>query len=217
VRLSDLEARIRVGLENELPGPEAQNLLAPRPRRGWQPGVVPPDCRRSAVLLLLFPGALGGPALLLTKRHASLLNHAGQVALPGGAVEEGETLEAGALREAHEEVGLHAAGVRILGRLSPLHVPVSGFVLYPIVAACGERPVLHPTPGEVDRILEAPLELLADARSYSVELRSFRGSDYRVPFVEVEGEKVWGATAMVLAEFLSLIGSPPDPWGASVD
>ena len=212
MQLSDLEARIRRGLEQALPGPEAQNLLAPRPRRGWQPGVVPPDCRRSAVLLLLFPGALGTPALLLTKRHASLLHHAGQVSLPGGAVEDDETLEAGALREAREEVGLDGRAVRILGRMSPLHVPVSGYVLHPVLAACDVRPVLRPTEGEVDRILEAPLDLLADARNYSVEVRSFRGSDYRVPFVLVEGEKVWGATAMVLAEFLSMIGSAPDPW-----
>ena len=212
MQLSDLEARIRQGLEQALPGPEAQNLLAPRPRRGWQPGVVPPDCRRSAVLLLLFPGTLGEPVLLLTKRHASLLNHAGQVALPGGAVEDGETLEDGALREAREEVGLDPRDVRILGRMSPLHVPVSGFVLHPVLAVSDERPALHPTDGEVDRILEAPLDLLVDSRSYSVELRTFRGSDYRVPFVVVEGEKVWGATAMVLAEFLSLIGSAPDPW-----
>ena len=163
------------------------------------------------MLLLLFPTA-AGPALLLTKRHASLLNHAGQVSLPGGAVENDETLEAGALREAQEEVGLDARGARILGRLSALHVPVSGFVLHPILAALDHRPDLHPTPGEVERILEAPVSLLADSRNYSVEVRTFRGSDYRVPFVVVEGEKVWGATAMVLAEFLALIGLPPDPW-----
>ena len=211
VRLDDLEARIRAALGGGLPGPAAQHLLAPRPRRGWQPGVVPPDCRRGAVLLLFFPAA-GGSALLLTKRGVDLPNHAGQVSLPGGAVEDGETIEEGALREANEEVGLDPRGVKVLGRLSPLHVPVSSFVLHPVMAVVDRRPSLRPTPGEVDRILEADVGLLLDRCSYDVERRTFRGSEYRVPYVVVEGEKVWGATAMVLAEFLSLLGHPPDPW-----
>jgi 8-oxo-dGTP pyrophosphatase MutT (NUDIX family) len=209
--LVDLEARIRNALEGPLPGPDAQNLLAPRPRSGWQPGVVPPECRRGAVLLLFFPAARG-TALLLTKRGVGLLNHAGQVSLPGGAVENGETIEDGALREAHEEVGLDTRGARLLGRLSPLHVPVSGFVLHPVLAVLDHRPSLRPTPGEVERILEADVGLLVDRCSYSVERRTFRGTEYRVPYVVVEGEKVWGATAMVLAEFLTLLGHPPDPW-----
>ena len=211
LRLADFEARIRSALAGPLPGPTAQHLLAPRPRSGWQPGVVPADCRRGAVLLLWFPAA-AGPALLLTKRDSGLPNHAGQVSLPGGAVEEGETIEEGALREAWEEVGLEPRGVRVVGRLSPLHVPVSGYVLHPVLALIDHRPDLRPTEGEVERILEADLGLLADRRNYAIERRTFRGAEYRVPYVVVQGEKVWGATAMVLAEFLALIDLAPDPW-----
>jgi len=212
LRLAELETRIRDALGGPLPGPSAQTLLAPRPRRGWQPGVVPEDCRRGAVLLLLFP-IDGQAALLLTKRGVGLPNHAGQISLPGGAVEDGETIEEGALREAQEEVALDTRGVRVLGRLTALHVPVSGFVLHPVIAVLDHRPSLHPTPGEVESILEADVEGLTDRRCYCVERRTFRGTEYRVPYVVVHGEKVWGATAMVLAEFLSLVGRPPDPWG----
>lgn len=213
MRLADLEARIRSALRAPLPGPAAQNLLAPRPREGWQPGVVPPDCRPGAVLLLFFPVA-ARPALLLTKRDVGLPNHAGQVSLPGGAVEDGESIEQGALREANEEVGLAPENVRVLGRLTPLHVPVSGFVLHPVLAVTDRRPELRPTPGEVERILEADLALLSDRRRYFVESRTFRGAEFQVPYVVVDGEKVWGATAMVLAELLSMLGAPPDPWAA---
>jgi len=213
LRLDELETRIRTALGGPLPGPPAQNLLAPRPRRGWQPGVLPDGCRRGAVLLLFFP-VQGRAALLLTKRGADLPNHAGQISLPGGAVEDGETIEQGALREAQEEVGLDPRDARVLGRLTPLHVPVSGFVLHPVIAMLDHRPSLRPTPGEVDRILEAEVARLVAPGSYAVERRTFRGTEYRVPYVVVQGEKVWGATAMVLAEFLSLLGEPPDPWAS---
>ncbi len=100
----------------------------------------------------------------------------------------------------------------MLGQLSPLHIPVSRFVLHPVVAVADRRPDLRPQAGEVERILESPLEHLVDRRSYAVEGREFRGTLYRVPFVKVQGAKVWGATAMILSELLTLLGCPPDPW-----
>jgi 8-oxo-dGTP pyrophosphatase MutT (NUDIX family) len=203
--------RLLRAFEDELPGPDAQNRLAPRPRKGWQPGVIPDDCRPGAGLLLIYPSN-GEPVVLLTKRHDELPQHAGQVSLPGGALEAGETIEQAALREAREETGIDAARVRVVGRLTPLHIPVSRFVLHPVVGWCDERPDLLPQPGEVDRLLEASIRRLGDSREYEVERRTFRGTPYRVPFLTVEGEKLWGATAMVLAELMTLLGSPPDPW-----
>jgi len=209
MQFEDLEEQLARRLEEPLPGPRAQELLAPRPRHGWQPGRLPADCRPGAALLLVYP--IDGQAhLLLTERDGSLPQHAGQVSLPGGGVEEGETIAAAALREAREEVGLDSERVRVLGTLSPLHIPVSGFVLHPVVGLARARPRLRPSPGEVARVLEAPIGRLAGAGEWAVETRVFRKEEFQVPYLDLEGARLWGATAMVVAEFLCVAGAPPD-------
>ena len=149
---------------------------------------------------------------MLTVRDHQLLQHPGQVSLPGGALDEGETIVAAALREAKEEIGLAPDRVEVVGELSPLHIPVSRFVLHPVVAVGDVVPPLTAQPGEVARILEVPLARLQDPTVLRVERREFKGRFYDVPFFAVDGEKVWGATAMILAEFLELLGSPPMPF-----
>ena len=211
MRIHEVETRLSQALGRPLPGAEAQKLLAPRPRKGWQPGVVPDDCRHGAGLLLLYPSG-DDTRVLLTKRNIHLPQHAGQGSLPGGAVDPDETIEQGALREAREEVGLDPERVRVLGQLSPLHIPVSRFVLHPVVAVADERPDLRADVREVERLLEQDLSRIGDARSYTIETREFRGSFFRVPYIPLDGEKVWGATAMVLAEFLVILGFTPNPW-----
>jgi len=211
LRINDVETRLSRALGRPLPGADAQELLAPRPRKGWQPGVIPDDCRHGAGLLLLYPSG-DDTRLLLTKRNIHLPQHAGQVSLPGGAVEPRETIEQGALREAQEEVGLDPGRVRVLGQLSPLHIPVSRFVLHPVVGVADTRPDLQADVGEVERLLEEDLSRIGDVDSYTIEIREFRGGFYRVPYIPLDGEKVWGATAMVLAEFLVILGYSPDPW-----
>ena len=123
----------------------------------------------------------------------------------------GETVEQAALREAREEIGLDPRQVEVLGRLSPLHIPVSKFALHPVVARTGSAPRLRPRKGEVDRILEPRIADLRDPSSLGVETRGSRDRVFRVPYIDVDGEHVWGATAMVLAELLSLLGDPPRP------
>src|SRR5438876_7014369 len=115
--------------------------MAPRPRREWPEGFNPARIRRAAGLLLVFPGA-GRPHVVLTVRADSLGRHSGQVSLPGGVLEPGETFEQAALREAHEEIGLPLEQVRVLGPLTPLDIPVSGFRLHPVVAVIPSRPTL---------------------------------------------------------------------------
>jgi 8-oxo-dGTP pyrophosphatase MutT (NUDIX family) len=211
VTRAELEERLREGLSGTLPAVEAQLRMAPRPRPGWRAGILPRDARIAAALLPLFEKQ-GAIHLLLTLRASTLAQHRGQVSLPGGAVDPGESIERAALREGHEEIGLDPGLVNVLGALTPLHVPVSGFVLYPVVGLCAGTPDLRPSPREVDRILEVPLiELLDPARLRIVE-RAHEGLAYAVPYFDVCGVEVWGATAMVLAEFLAVIGHPPDPW-----
>ena len=139
--------------------------------------------------------------------RADALRHGGQVSLPGGVVDPGETFEQAALREAHEEVALPLDEVRVLGALTPLDIPVSGFRLHPIVAVTRRRPQLTPSDGEVARILEVGVdELLESARISSTTERERDGVTFTVPAFHVAGVEIWGATAMVLAEFLALLG-----------
>ncbi|MCU0254208.1 MAG: CoA pyrophosphatase, partial [Acidobacteria bacterium] len=120
-------------------------------------------------------------------------------------VEPGESFEDAALREAEEEVGVDRGAVRLLGRLSAMHIPVSGYALHPIVGITDAAGAWAPHAREVARVLEAPLAELLDPSRRTVEPRRYEGRDYDVPYFDVEGEKVWGATAMVLAELLALL------------
>ena len=203
---------LEAALARPLPGASAQVRMAPRPRREWPSGFNPTRVRRAAGLLLLFP-VDDRPHLVLTVRADTLGRHGGQVSLPGGVIEPGETFEQAALREAHEEVALPLDGVRVLGTLTPLDIPVSGFRLHPVVAARDTRPSLTPSDGEVARILDVAIDELRDpSRVWSVR-RLRDGQTLDAPAFHVGNDEIWGATAMVLAEFLTLLGwegPPPD-------
>lgn len=203
--------RLEQALSRDLPGEDAQAILAPVPRRAWPPGFQISQIRHAAGLLLLFP--LDDRAhVVLTVRAGTLGRHSGQVSLPGGVVEPGETLEHAALREAHEEVALASDQVRVLGALTPLDIPVSGFRLHPILAATNSRPPLAPSDGEVARILEVPIEDLMDGQYLRSTERVRDGYRLTVPAFHVCDEEIWGATAMVLSEFLVLLGwTGPSP------
>ena len=128
------------------------------------------------------------------------------MSLPGGVVELDETFEDAALREAHEEVALAAGAVRVIGALTPIDIPVSGFRLHPIVAAAPTRPELHPADGEVARILEVALDELLDSRNFTTTVRRRGDIEVHAPAFRIGDAEIWGATAMVLAEFLVLLG-----------
>jgi len=193
-----------------LPGATAHAHLAPQPRRTWPAGFNPARVRNAAGLLLLFPVA-DRAHVVLTERAHTLERHGGQISLPGGVVEPGETFERAALREAHEEIALPIDRVRIVARLTPIDIPVSGFRLHPIVAAAQARPPLSPADGEVARILDVPVDELLHPATIATTVRTRDGHQITAPAFRVGDVDIWGATAMVLAEFLVLLGwlGPP--------
>ena len=223
--LAALETVLRARLQAPLPGPGAQRRFCPQPARtAWDPAAQPPEARRAGALLLLYPGPRG-TSIVLTQRHADLPHHGGQISLPGGGLHAGETPAEGALREAHEEIGLAASEVRVLGALSTLWVIVSRFVVHPIVAIADVRPAFAPAPREVESLIEAPLAALRDPAGLKWDRRVRPQAGGRadvpiwVPYFDVGGHQVWGATAMILGEFGALLdpafgpGPVPEPAG----
>jgi 8-oxo-dGTP pyrophosphatase MutT (NUDIX family) len=203
--LVQLETTLRERLAGTLPGLEAQLRFMPTPpRTGWKPGEFPSDARIAAGLLLVYPGARG-TSIALTVRASHLKRHAGQISLPGGATDEGETLVQAALREAHEEIGVDPARVRILGQLTPVHVLVSGFTLHPIVGITDERPDFRPAAYEVEKVIEVSIEDLQDASNIRHGTRTREGVAIEYPYFDLRGSHVWGATAMILGEFICLL------------
>lgn len=178
----------------------AQNKMLPRPRGTRLPEANGPT-RQGGVLIILY--LLDGQNhLVLTRRRDDLQSHAGQISFPGGQREDGESLRATAVREAQEEVGIKPTNLSILGRLECLYIPPSDYEVYPFVAWHTGRPRFKAQVEEVAEILEVPLGYLLDLENHFEELWEMRGFQVQVPYYLVGPHKVWGATAMILSEFL---------------
>ena len=197
---------IRAALHKPLPGIAAQIRLAPREAYRVESLRVapPPDARPAGVLILLYPhdGAWHFP---LMKRVEDGLVHSGQISLPGGSQEAGESLRETALREACEEIGAACAEVEVLGELSTIYIPPSNFLVTPTVGCVVERPDFHCDPREVAELIEVPLSTLFDRDAMKREPWMLRGVTVEVPFFQIGPHKVWGATAMILSEFSMLL------------
>ncbi len=195
---------LTASLARGLPGRVAQRTMAHSLAYGRHHGPVPTDARRAAVLLALHRAETGWsiPAIL---RPTTMRAHADQVSLPGGMIETGETAPQTAVREFEEELGALTSGVSVVGRLTPVYVFVSGVEVTPVVAVCGEPLSFQPNPHEVAELLELPLVALADDGSRGRHWVERRGLRFSVPHFAVAGKQVWGATSLILAEFVALL------------
>ncbi|RIL09330.1 CoA pyrophosphatase [bacterium] len=193
--------RLRARLGRPLPGRDAVKDVAPSARTFVDADAARAQgSREGGALLLVYPWR-GEPHTVLTVRSAALRDHAGQISLPGGRIEAGESPVDAALREAWEELAIGPADLDVLGVLTPIYVPPSHFLVHPVVAARRSRPDLRPHAAEVAEAIEVPIARFLDDAVRRVEIWDIRGERRRVPFFDLEGHKVWGATAMILREF----------------
>jgi 8-oxo-dGTP pyrophosphatase MutT (NUDIX family) len=196
--VNDLRQLWRV---NGYDGREAQLKMAPLPRAIRRPDERYGEPRVGAVLVLLYPQH-GTTYLALTRRPDSLKDHSGQVSFPGGKVEPDESLTEAALRETWEELGVPPSSVAVLGELTSLYIPPTDFEVHPFVGWVPFRPNFIPNTTEVAELLEVSVDHLLQPNTRHKEPWQFGTYTMDVPFYDVQGHKVWGATAMMLSEFL---------------
>ncbi len=191
-------------LTGPLPGRAAQARYEPELAFGRHGGPAPHSARSAAVALLLYERH-GKWHVPLTVRPAHLANHAGQISLPGGLVEPGESTADAALRELEEELGVDAGSVTVLGSLSPLYLYVTDFLITPHVAAIAAGPTFRPSDAEVAEVIELPLDALLNDAAPARVRRGFRALEFFAPALCLPGHEVWGATAMMLAELADAV------------
>ncbi len=190
-------------LQATLPGVPAQLKMAPPHHEIHpQPQVIP---RQSAVLILLHMTAQG-IAIPLTRRSLNLNHHRGQICLPGGRLENSDaSYVAAALRETEEELGIPTSDVQILGKMTPLYIRVSQNLVHPVIGWLSNLPHLQPNPFEVDEILIIPLQKLVEPEAVKTYTIPQRTPPTFAPCFSVGGTCIWGATAMMLSEFVEII------------
>ena len=190
---------------------EGLRSLAERKPVEFPPELVPPHFKHSAVLIVFWPED-ESLRVLLTRRSSRMSRHAGEVAFPGGLLEEGETPKEAALREAQEEVGLDPGTIEVVGRLDDAWSG-AGSHMVPFVALAERRPSLVPSPAEVDEILTPDVrELLRpEARSWDVVER--QGVQYRNDVIEFDGGSTYGLTTDILLETLERAQGEPSVRG----
>lgn len=217
--ISDFVDRLERRLREPLPGEKAQRLMAPRPvderRFDFKQR---PDARLGSVMVLFYPDQdrLHLPFIL---RPTYAGAHSGQVSLPGGKYEPGDRdLLDTAIRETQEEIGVDGERIRLIGALSEMYIVVSNFKVLPVVGYIDHKPTFVPEVKEVARIIESPLEHLLDQHRRK-EKDIIVGDHYKIrsPYFDIGGEVIWGATAMMLSELVTIIEEIEDGYGPTFD
>ena len=198
--------QLEIMITNYLPGEESQQKM----RVNYDQSIELPfsinNSTAAAVLILLYLED-NEIHFFLTKRSNELEHHKGQISLPGGTQEENEELTHTALRETQEEIGINKTSISIIGSMTPLFVPVTGFMIHPFIGYSSNKLEPTPDPSEVEAIFSVNISDLLNETNQTIEKRNIRGYDVEVPYFKLNNYEVWGATSMILSEFRDLIKS----------
>jgi len=198
---------IRKALSTTLPGVDAHQLMAPGSRPLGEPAE---QTRLAAVLLAIFEKN-NRLYTVFIKRSLYEGAHSGQIAFPGGQEEKKDSsLLDTALRETHEEIGIRVTPPEIVGKLTNLYIPISDFFVTPYVACLRRAPLKYiPDPTEVGQVLEIPLNELFDQNNKIQQKIKVRETTIQAPAYQPYGHTIWGATAMILSEFGTVLEQLP--------
>lgn len=202
---SDL-SKIRAAITRGLPGWSAQKLFSPiHTEKYRQPK---PDSKQAGVVALLYPAADDMMHLVYIKRTSNHPDdkHGGQISFPGGQYESGDKdIRATALRELQEELGLDPSQIEILGALTSLYIYVSDFQVYPFLAYIDHTPDFDIEIAEVAYPIAIPLKTLLEQSSLTKDIHIREMTIKNAPYYDLNGEVLWGATAMMTSEILELV------------
>jgi 8-oxo-dGTP pyrophosphatase MutT (NUDIX family) len=189
-------------------GLKAQLLMAPELRKEeLEKYKASVNQQKSAVLVLIYLDNYSNQLhLVLTKRSSKLRKHSGQISFPGGKMDKSDaSIEETALREAEEEIGIDRnSNIEIIGSLSPLLIPVTGFKVFPIVAFSHDKPAFYINDDEVEELLLVKLDDIISSKNIKQKVfsKTTSAKGHLAPYFNVNNVEVWGATAMILSELI---------------
>ena len=195
--------QLEIMITNYLPGEESQQKMRVNYDQSIELPFSKNKAKPAAVLILLYPNN-DKTYFYLTKRADTVKYHKGQISLPGGSKENNETLLDTALRETQEEIGIDKNEISILGKITPLFIPVTGFMITPFVSYISKKPKTILDEIEVAELLSVNIRDLLNNDILIMD-RDINGSSVSIPYFSLNNHQVWGATSMVLSELKDII------------
>lgn len=203
VEFDNLIFHLKKRINTNLPGKDSHKKMKISYRNEKKNSFNINMAKPAAVLLLLFPDNKK-ICFYLTKRTEKLKYHKGQISLPGGSNEKGESLLETALRETEEEIGVNKNEISILGQITPLFIPVTGFMMTPFIGFTSKEPIIKLDSMEVEEVFSVNiLDLINNDKL--ITHRQLNGRDVTIPYFNLNNQQVWGATSMVLSEFKDML------------
>jgi 8-oxo-dGTP pyrophosphatase MutT (NUDIX family) len=198
---------VRLRLLAPLPGEAAQYLMAPKVRkRKAEYLALHPEYRLSSILILLFPDQADNLCTVFIERPVNETIHSGQIAFPGGKKDPSDiSLAQTALRETYEEIGIAPESIELIGELSSLFIPASNFLVHPHIGVFSTIPEFRPNPAEVQSLIQIKVSEVLSLKQQTKEFTTSYGT-LEAPFFTLHDKTLWGATAMIVSEFMELMG-----------